>query len=517
MLLPFVAVLSTMHYEGDVPAAGGDYAEVAFEVPAGTVEIQVHHDDGSEFVILDWGVWSPEGFRGWGGGNTEDAIIGVEQSSRSYLPGPITPGPWTLMIGKAKVDPTAGGHYVVDVTCRDNATLAVLPKAAFSPTVLTTERRWYKGDFHVHSEQSGDALATFAEIATLAKSRGLDFVNLSDHNTTSQHALIAALQPTLPDFLFLRGAEITTYAGHGNGVGLSAYVDHRIGYQGRDINAVLSDVQQQGAVFIVNHPVLDLGGACIGCAWRYPETDWSLVSGIEVITGNWDIGVNAFVPGALGMWDAQLDLGHKIAAIGGSDDHTAGMNESATGSPIGSPTTLVLADGLSEAAIIDAIRHGRTIVQLRGPDDPLVELTMQGKDGSTAEIGDTVEGVPTAHLTIHVTGGAGTFAQVWRDGVKASSVEVTSDDFTTTYDDAQTALGEVHRYRVEVINDTNQRLVVTSHIYASGDPSTGCGCTTGGGGDALPVLALVLVLGRRPRTRRSRRLERDRIDPVTLQ
>src|SRR5574338_42317 len=100
-LIAVAVVLSSMHYEGDVTADGGDYADVEFEVPTGTVEIQVTHSDGSDYVILDWGVWSPEGFRGWGGGNTEDAIIGVDESSRSYLPGPITPGTWTVVIGKA--------------------------------------------------------------------------------------------------------------------------------------------------------------------------------------------------------------------------------------------------------------------------------------------------------------------------------------------------------------------------------------------------------------------------------
>src|SRR3954469_7417837 len=140
-LVALAMVLSSMHYEGDVTADGGDYADVPFVVPAGTVEIQVAHTDGSSDVILGCGVGSPEGFRGWGGGNTEDAIIGVAESSRSYLPGPITPGTWTVSIGKAKLDPTTGGHYSIDVTCRDNATLPVLPKAPFSPVVLSTERR----------------------------------------------------------------------------------------------------------------------------------------------------------------------------------------------------------------------------------------------------------------------------------------------------------------------------------------------------------------------------------------
>ena len=139
-MLPLLAVLSMVHLEADVPPGGGDYVDVPFTVPAGTVEIQISHTDGSDFVVLDWGVWSPEGFRGWGGGLEDDAIIGVAQSSRSYLSGPITPGTWTVSIGKAKVDPATGGHYAIDVICRDNATLPVLPKAAFAPVVLSTEQ-----------------------------------------------------------------------------------------------------------------------------------------------------------------------------------------------------------------------------------------------------------------------------------------------------------------------------------------------------------------------------------------
>ncbi|MEO7732993.1 MAG: CehA/McbA family metallohydrolase [Kofleriaceae bacterium] len=514
-------VLATLHFTGAVPVAGGDYADVTFDVPAGTQEIRIAHDDGSSFDILDWGVWSPDGFRGWGGGLTDDAVIGVDQSSRGYLPGPITPGTWTLVIGKAKIG-AAGGHYTVDVTLSDTQTLPVLDKAPFTPVVVAPARRWYRGDFHVHSSESGDASATFDEIVALAKQRGLDFVNLSDHNTISQHAREAAYLVAHPDFLLLRGAEITTYAGHGNAVGLSAYVDHRIGYQGRTIGGVLDDVLAQHAVFIVNHPKLDLGQACIGCAWAHADTDWSKVAGIEIITGNWDISVNSFVPQAMAMWDGLLDQGARIAAIGGSDDHTAGHSTGPTDSAVGSPTTRVLADNLSEAAIVDAIRHGRTSVQLRGPDDPIVDVTMQTATGAAAEIGDQVDGIARVKLAVHVTGGAGTLAQVWRNGVKLEPQQpVASADATLAFEDVPGA--GAFRYRVELIDDTNHRLVVTSHFWVTaiaepapgsdagpgpgpgpgpgaGDDAGGCGCGTGRGGlagGAAPVLALLLIRRRR--------------------
>jgi hypothetical protein len=490
MLLPALAVLSQMHYEADVPIEGGDYVEVAFEVPAGTIEIEVAHSDGSDVNILDWGVWSPEGFRGWGGGNEENAIVGVEQSSRSYLAGPITAGTWKVVIGKAKLD--TPGHYSIDVECRDNATLAVLPKGTFDPAPLKSGKRWYHGDFHVHSEQSGDASATFAQIAALAKQQRLDFVNISDHNTSAQLPLIAAFQQGERDVLFLRGAEITTYAGHGNAVGTSSYVDHRIGFMGRTIDGVLDDVAAQDAVFIVNHPALELGTNCIGCAWKHADTDWSKVNGIEVITGKWDLTEPIFTPIALKMWDAQEDAGHRLAAIGGSDDHRAGMGTGSQDTPIGSPTTLVLADDLSEASIKAAIRARHTIVNLRGPDDPLVEFHL-----GDAEIGDDVE-VESAAFTIHVEGGDGMFAQIWRDGEKLVQLDVVGEDFTGTYTDDTAG---AHRYRLHLVEGANRRVVITSHIYATVTPAGSC-CNATPRGALVPVL---LVLGVTICTRRRRR------------
>lgn len=500
-LVAIATVLSMQHLEADVPVDGGDYVDATFVVPAGTVEIQITHTDGSDFVILDWGVWGPDGFRGWAGGLTDDAIIGVEQSSRSYLPGPITPGDWTVSVGKAKLD-AAGGHYSIDVVCRDNATLPVQPKTAFAPVVLSTERRWYKGDFHVHSIQSGDANASFADIATLAKSRGLDFVNLSDHNTFSQHALIAAIQSTYPDFLFLRGAEITTYSGHGNSVGTSGYVEHRLGYKGRTVAGIVDDVAAMNGVFIVNHPMLDLGSTCIGCAWGHvDDTPWEKVSALELITGNFDIGVQAFVPRVVTLWDSLLDRGLHIGVVGGSDDHRAGTDTGPTSSKIGSPTTLVLADNLSEAAIVDAVRKGRTIVLLRNPEDPYPEMTIATKDGGVAEIGDSIDGLAHVAITAHVVGGDGMFVQLWRDGEKLVQKPVSGADAKVSFEDTPGA--GAHRYRIELINDLNQPLAVTSHIYVEAIADDGCGCSTNDprGGALLALLALVKIC-RSPRRHR---------------
>jgi hypothetical protein len=498
-LLAIAVTLSTYHVEGDAVLDGSDYIDVPFTVPDGTVEIHVAKTYITGADILDFGVFAQDGsFRGWSGGLLDDIVVGVDQSSRGYLPGPIASGMWTVSIGKAQLTGT-GAHYAIDVMCSDTATLPVLAKAPFAPLALDATRRWYKGDFHVHSFQSGDSQAALQDDIELAHANGLDFINLSDHNTIAQHALVAAQQASWP-VLVLRSSEVTTYSGHGNAVGISSYVDHRLGHNGRTMQNVIDDVAAQGAVFVVNHPAANLGTNCIGCGWQHPDdVPWDEVSAIEVITSAWSIGVLAFTPEVMQMWDGLEDQGHRLSAVTGSDDHRAGANEGSTGSPIGQPCTLVLADELSEAAIVDGVRRQRTIAQLRGPDDPLVALTMKTRTGGIAEIGDDVDDIAHVELDVHVTTGSGTFVQIWRDGAKVVQQPVLSDDFAFTYKDTPGAAD--HRYRAELIDDTNQRIVITSHIYAHG---VAAGCSAGGGTSPLMVAVGLLAIRRRARSRRRR-------------
>lgn len=507
MLIAVAAVLSTLHLEGDVTPAGGDYVEVPFLVPAGTVEMTIAHANTTPSTILDFGVWQPSAmavpggdFRGYSGGLADAITIGVAQSSRGYLPGAITAGAWTVMIGKAQLG-TAGAHYTLDITFADAASLPVEPTAAYTPVVLATERRWYKGDFHVHSRESGDAAASLQADADLAHHNNLDFANFSDHNTISQHALIAAAQASWP-VLALRGSEITTYSGHANSVGNAAYIDHRIGLRGRTVADLVHDTTAQGGIFIVNHPATDLGTNCIGCPWGHEDdAPWDDIAGLEVLTSGWEVGVAAFTPTVLQLWDRLEAAGHRLAALGGSDDHTAGLGEGVDGSPIGQPCVNVLADELSEAAIIAGVKARHTFVQLRGCADVSVEATMATADGGTAQIGDEVDGLAQIALTVHVTGGDADFAQVWRDGVQVAQQAIVGADATWVY--TETPGAAAHRYRVEIISNGNRRLVITSHFYVQGvaAPSTdGGGCAAGGSSGGLVALALAgLLAGRRRR------------------
>ena len=500
-MLSLLAVITTLHLTGEVPVAGGDYLLVPFTVPAGTVELAIAHDDGSASQILDWGVWGPDGFRGWGGGLTDPAVIGVAESSRGYVNGPVAPGAWYVVVGKAQLGGVAG-HYTVDVELRDAATLTPGPRAPWAPVTLAAERRWYAGDFHVHSEDSGDAAATLDQIVDLARQRGLDFVVLSDHNTTAQIPRLAARQVGLTDLLLVRGAEVTTYHGHANAIGTGTYVDHRVGLDGVGAPTIAAAVAAQGGALIVNHPALDLGDTCIGCAWRHDDTPWDQVAGLEIQTGNADLTAAIFTPRAILLWDAQLAAGHRLAAIGGSDDHRAGRDTGATAARLGSPTTMVRADALSEAGLLAAVAAGRTVVKLRGPDDPMVELTAIDVDdpARVAAIGDTLDGPARVELVATVTGAAaeGANAELWLDGALVAAADVHGGEVRFARD----ASGALERYRIELYV-AGARATVTSHVFVHGvatacanDSECGAGgcCQTGGGGGGAALVVAVLTL-----------------------
>lgn len=492
--------------EGEVPEAG-DFFLLDFEVPEGTVEVEVRHDDLSDANILDWGLEDPNGFRGWGGGNAEPAVVGASAASRSYLAGPIPSGTWKVVVGKAQIKERPA-KYRVEVKLRQVATLAAQPeRATYAPhPALSTARRFYAGDFHVHSKESGDARPELGDIAGFARSRGLDFVAVSDHNTTAQNDFFAAAQADHPQLLLVPSVEYTTYRGHMNAFGATEYVDHRLGLAGMTLAKALEQFAAQGAVVTINHPTLDIGTGCIGCAWEH-QVPRAGIGAIEIGVGGWDTTGALFDESAIAFWDRLSDLGIHLAAVGGSDDHRAGVNLNQTQSPIGDPTTLVLADELSVAALVDGVRSGRTVVKLRGPSDGMVTIDADGE-----RHGDTVVTSSTT-LRVEVQGGLGKSVRLVHDGLPEAPVHVDADPFVLEHEVDVPELGET-RWRAEVLEGGKPR-TVTSHVWlARSWPPSGaepvvrqrelpqsCGVAGGAAAAVLGVIGALVVLRSRPGVR----------------
>jgi hypothetical protein len=471
--------------EGAVEPEGAEYLRLPFEVPAGIVELQISHRSTGADDILDFGLESPVGQRGWGGGNPEDAVVGEAAASRSYLPGPITPGTWQVLLGKAQlVGPEPG--YRVEVTLRTTASLAAQPERRdYAPVDLGGGPRWVAGDLHVHSRESGDASPSLAEVAAFARGRGLDFVVLTEHNTASAASWIGATQDTEPDLLLVPGIELTTYGGHANAFGLAEPVPFALGLQVDSFADVALAVADAGALLSLNHPKLDLGDLCIGCAWEHDVP--ASLAGLEVGTGAWSKAGQLFTPATLELWEELCEQGNCPAALGGSDDHRAGAGTGALDSAIGSPTTLVWVETLSVAALLDGIRAGHTVVKLEGPDDPMVELS---------GVGSTV--------SVRVSGGEGAQLRLIEDGELAASFAVDSADWE--YEGPVTGT----RVRAELWVDGAPR-TLTSHVFAGEGEAPAdappCGCASPGGSAGAGGLAVGLaVMGMRRGRGRARHI-----------
>ena len=404
-------VVKVYNFSGVLPYTALDFILQPFAVPDGVVEIEISHaltDPSNTTNILDWGLLDPNGpgpagFRGWGGGNTEPVIVGALASSRSYVDGPIQSGTWNVVIGKPRIA-VQPGHFSINVTLRDVPTLP--PQTQRQPYVPCAPLdvppggglKWYAGDFHVHSRESGDAFATanLDEVAAFATSQGLDFVHLSDHNTVSTSSFVVDAQSRHPKLLLLPGVEYTTYYGHAGAIGTTQYVDHKIGNGGATIAGAADAVHAQGGLFSINHFNVyeqgsDLRNQCVGCAWDYEGAlPLTSIDAMEVAIQSWNGLGFIWSPAALQRWDHLHALGYThIAPLGGSDDHHGGANETSVGnwrvgSPIGSPVTMVLAANLSHAAILEGVRLGRVALKMDNASDPSVDLLAQPVSTSPA-------------------------------------------------------------------------------------------------------------------------------------
>jgi hypothetical protein len=417
------------NFSGAIEYTGLDFFLLSFNVPTGIAEIQVDHllaDPSNSTNILDWGVMdSHHVFRGWGGGNVESAIVGIQATSRSYelnyTEGSyLTPGNWSVVVGKPRIA-TPPGHLSVNITLRDSATLPPQPERrpyVESPPLRTpTELTYYAGDFHVHSCESGDAYAsaTLDEIANFSKTvAGLDFVHISDHNTVSASSFMVDAQSRHPDILLLPGVEFTTYHGHAGALFTSKFVDFRMGVPGVTIEGSIDQIHAQGGLFSINHydlytadPNGDLRNSCVGCEWdldgSFPA---SKLNAMEVGIQSYNKSGVFLIPRALEHWDHLHALGHmQVAPIGGSDDHHGGQNPGILGSVIGAPTTMVLAANLSHSAIVEGVRLGRTYIKLNNNSDPNVDFfALCAGSGDKVLLGGTVPiGTESVTLSFEVT------------------------------------------------------------------------------------------------------------------
>ena len=110
----------------------------------------------------------------------------------SYLPGPIRPGKWKLILGVPNIREGVRSEYTANVYFAHSTDLPAV--STFSGAPLRNTPAWYRGDLHMHDAHSdGSCLSEsgrkvpcplYKTVESAAR-RGLDFIAISDHNTIS--------------------------------------------------------------------------------------------------------------------------------------------------------------------------------------------------------------------------------------------------------------------------------------------------------------------------------------------
>ncbi|MBW4043881.1 MAG: CehA/McbA family metallohydrolase [Acidobacteria bacterium] len=408
--------------QGNITGAQNNtYVALPFSVPAGTLRLTISfaYTGREQKTALDLGLFDPQRFRGWSGGNKSSFTLSETDATPSYLPGTLPTGTWRLIVGVPNIRASVVSHY----TARIHFTRAAIQPQSFTATALNSSAGWYRGDLHMHTAHSdGSCLSQSGKkvpcplflTAEAAAARGLDFIAITDHNTISQYNDERELQPYFDKLLLIPGREVTTFHGHANVFGVTRFIDFRAGTRDvPDESAWMRQAAQYGAVISLNHPNAPSGEICMGCGWTAdPPADMHLVTAIEAINGDISEGPYAGVS----FWERELNAGFHLTGIGGSDNHNAPKPPDEPGS-VGSPTTVVYAHELSVPAILDGIRSGRVFVDLTASRNRLLDVTAHNAAQSAA-MGDTLHAASrdTIRFDVHIIGCAGSRAEAIVDG-----------------------------------------------------------------------------------------------------
>jgi hypothetical protein len=319
---------------------------------------------------------------------------------------------------------------------------------------------WLKGDLHVHSHHSTDALdTTVAEAIAKAESLGFDYFVLTDHDNHVQGNITTWGDPNYRSdkLMLLYGTEYTTARGHANFFATKPW-DHASLWAARDGDGatMVGLAHAQGLHFSVNHPAAkDL---------------WEL--GFEHDIDSMEVWTAPFVipnsnSTAVTRWDELLLTGRRLAMRGGSDSHHQHDLES-TLFNIGNPTTWIHARAKTTEAILEALKAGHVSVSYAATAERADFTADVDGDGAYETIvGDNVRPVPgnAIRFRIEVVGFRSTSTYnvtVFKNGASFRNWQLTTA--SVTFEDVPVA-GERAYYRVEVRGPTSDAPIVSSIAF----------------------------------------------------
>ena len=333
-------------------------------------------------------LYDPSTFRGarHRHGNRHVAEIGHDSATPGFLPGPLPAGDWVVQLETHMVMPGAACAYHLEVSVDQGE---VPPEAADTPPVPRFDRvadhrsGWYLGDLHAHSVHS-DGTWDVVDLVAAARARGLDFVTLTDHNTTGGLAEMARHGGR--GLLTMGGQELTTYWGHALCLGNRSWQDWRgLTREGPEMAALAHRIHAAGGLYVIAHPRTAGDPHCTGCRWVYTRMMPGAARLVEVWNGDWfgqEDEPRDRNEAALRLWYGWLNRGHRLVATAGTDVH--GPDRQYRSPDAG--FNAVHADQLSESAILQGVAAGRVCLTA----GPTLRFSAHRQSGAQCMMGDSL-------------------------------------------------------------------------------------------------------------------------------
>ena len=308
----------------------GSYYTIPFQVPEDVSSLTVTYSypraaaSGEPPVnVIDIGLEDASGqFLGWSGSSRKSVTAGEFDATPGYRAAPVQAGTWHILVGAYHVQ-SSGLPVLYEITFEKKGP------------------RWLFGDLHVHSTAS-DGKYDVPALARKAKSMGLDFLSVTDHNNYAENYFL----PKVPGLTLIPGTEWTHYKGHMNFFGVRApFGGSFIANDLYEMRRVVLEASSLGALISVNHP------KCRLCPYLWEDD--TVFDAMEI----WNGPMRKANADAISMWTKLLQQGRRIPAIGGSDFHRRL-------SPVrlGVPVTAVYAASKSADDILAAVAAGHCYV-----------------------------------------------------------------------------------------------------------------------------------------------------------
>ncbi len=167
------------------------------------------------------------------------------------------------------------------------------------------------------------------------------------------------------------------------------------------------------------------------------------------------------------FWERLLNAGNVITGIGGSDNHDALLPDG-----VGTPTTVVYADSLSESGVVAALRRGRVFIDVVGTRDRSLDFhaTLSSPKGAqqVAQMGETLtvkrgERVRFSGKVAATTGGV---AEVILDGERTSLLSKAPIDASDwSFEFEWRADGKPHWMRLNVRDNAGHLALIGNPVY----------------------------------------------------